>query len=261
MRFVGLAGNLGSGKDTVAELLKVRHGFVVVAFADELKRVARRLFMYSEYTLFGPSDVRNLVDARAAHASYWTDVARQMAAHAPYVCGLFAAAPEPPPDEVVLRRLGALIDDCKTRSDVLTARYVLQRLGTEWGRSLWPKVWIHRVARDVAAIRRGHAYDRIDGLSETPVGRPRGVAVSDTRFPNEGYEIRGGGGRCIWVDADVRKPLPPELRHASEPTRAAFRVEGPTGVVDLIDYDIDNNGALEALPARVDHAVVTLFAS
>lgn len=40
---VGVAGKAASGKDTVAAILKEKYGFKRLAFADELKRVARHL--------------------------------------------------------------------------------------------------------------------------------------------------------------------------------------------------------------------------
>lgn len=38
---VGLVGAAGSGKDAVAEILIRKHGFIRIAFADEVKRIAR----------------------------------------------------------------------------------------------------------------------------------------------------------------------------------------------------------------------------
>jgi len=45
---IGVAGNAGSGKDTVADHLVKHHGFVKVALADPLKRICREVFDFSE---------------------------------------------------------------------------------------------------------------------------------------------------------------------------------------------------------------------
>ena len=43
---IGISGKLQSGKDTVADYLVKKYGFVRVAFADKLKEIARDLFFW-----------------------------------------------------------------------------------------------------------------------------------------------------------------------------------------------------------------------
>src|SRR5687768_3384285 len=43
MRIIGITGRAGSGKDTVADYLVERHGFVKIAFADPIKQMLRQL--------------------------------------------------------------------------------------------------------------------------------------------------------------------------------------------------------------------------
>jgi hypothetical protein len=59
---VGICGNAGSGKDTAADILIARHGFVRVAFADPMKRFVRDLYGWSDEQLWGPSEFRNAPD-------------------------------------------------------------------------------------------------------------------------------------------------------------------------------------------------------
>jgi hypothetical protein len=54
-----LSGQAGSGKDTVAHFLVKNHGAVSIAQADPMKRLAMKLFGFSEETLWGPSERRN----------------------------------------------------------------------------------------------------------------------------------------------------------------------------------------------------------
>lgn len=61
---VALAGKAGSGKDTVAGLLKTQWGFTPIAFADVMKRQAAELWGFTKQQLWGPSEFRNEVDSR-----------------------------------------------------------------------------------------------------------------------------------------------------------------------------------------------------
>jgi hypothetical protein len=63
MKIIGISGKAGAGKDTVAEIL-VEHGYLAVAFADEMKRICAELFGFSREQLWGPSHLRNAVDRR-----------------------------------------------------------------------------------------------------------------------------------------------------------------------------------------------------
>lgn len=63
---IGISGRAGSGKDTAADFLVREYGFVKVSLADELKRICKRVFAFSEEQLWGPSEKRNEPDARYA---------------------------------------------------------------------------------------------------------------------------------------------------------------------------------------------------
>lgn len=57
---VGIAGRSGAGKGVAAKALVDLFGFVEINFADELKRIVRRLWpLFDEDTLWGPSELRN----------------------------------------------------------------------------------------------------------------------------------------------------------------------------------------------------------
>lgn len=59
---LGISGRAGSGKDAAALVLVREHGFTRIAFADELKKVAGRLFSWDDERLWGPSERRNEPD-------------------------------------------------------------------------------------------------------------------------------------------------------------------------------------------------------
>jgi hypothetical protein len=61
MHIIGFAGQAGAGKNEAA--LGVGPA-IEIAFADEVKRIAMRLFGFSEHVLWGPSYARQAVDPR-----------------------------------------------------------------------------------------------------------------------------------------------------------------------------------------------------
>jgi hypothetical protein len=83
---VGIFGEAGVGKSTVAEMIGCRCGYVVVSFADELKRTAARWFGYTREQLWGSSGRRKerppgrpeLPTAREACQFLGTEVGRAL---------------------------------------------------------------------------------------------------------------------------------------------------------------------------------------
>jgi hypothetical protein len=190
MFIIGISGKAKSGKDTAADFLVKNSGFVKVAFADPIKRMTAIAYpkMTNEH-LWGPSEMRNIPikDYPRPHGP-WVEVGG----------GRRCACCNVPFD---------FNDDSVC---YLTARFALQTLGTEWGRVCYPNTWVD-IAIDTARNlleRSGIArslffnYTPWDGIYTTnvPEGpRPRGVAISDVRWPagNEGKAIRETGGLLI----------------------------------------------------------------
>jgi deoxyadenosine/deoxycytidine kinase len=61
---IALSGKAGSGKDTVANELVKSKGFIKVAFADPIKRMAMEMFDFSREQLWGESNKRDKLDTR-----------------------------------------------------------------------------------------------------------------------------------------------------------------------------------------------------
>ena len=61
---ISLTGNMGVGKDTMADYLVEKYGFVKVAMADPMKRIAKEVYEFSDEQLWGPSESRNMPDER-----------------------------------------------------------------------------------------------------------------------------------------------------------------------------------------------------
>ena len=104
-----------------------------------------------------------------------------------------------------------------------TPRYLMQTLGTEWGRRrVSQDIWVNIWKRDAALV---------DG----------NIVVDDVRFPNEALAIRALGG-IIWR---VYRPGLSAGPHMSE--RAQMEIEE--------DRLISNATTVDALWASIDHLV------
>ena len=168
MNIIGLAGQAGSGKDTVADIICGELGYRRLAFADPIKLAAIELFGLTNYQI----STRAL---KEQPVPYWG----------------------------------------------LSPRQIMQRLGTEVGRSIHPDVWTRYAARRMATQRAS------------------GWVITDCRFDNELRMVRQHGGRVWWVDREAA----PVADHASESSITA-------GDADLV---VDNNGTLDELQHLVRH--------
>lgn len=64
MKLLGILGQAGSGKDTLADWLASNHKFVKVAIADPLKRHLKDIYLLDDEQLWGPSPARGAPDVR-----------------------------------------------------------------------------------------------------------------------------------------------------------------------------------------------------
>jgi hypothetical protein len=237
---VFLAGRMKCGKDTVAEQLAGEYGYVVVGLADALKRMTALLFEMDDTAFWGSSDQRNAPLAVPITEERVGEAARALAYKA---------------DLLPVHRL---FKNKRLRFDVATqlwnvlrpitpitsARVLLQRMGTEFGRGLWEDVWIEEVERVRTQVALGVPYFRRDGLLSELKTRlaPAPIVVPDCRFLNE-VKYAHQNSPVYWVDAARRIQPDPRFAHASEPQRE-----------DLDPYitaSIDNNGTLVDLRLQV----------
>ena len=118
------------------------------------------------------------------------------------------------------------------RFNGLTARYMMQTLGTEWGRRLIHKdVWVW------AWQRAMHDATMNDGENAR-------IVVDDLRFPNEADAIREAGG-VIWRVVRPNVTIP---KHQSERMASDIRA----------DLEIENTSSIAALCTAADKHVMDL---
>jgi len=110
----------------------------------------------------------------------------------------------------------------------VTPREMMQTLGTEWGRNMvYPDIWVALCEQKIIEKMK---YEL------------RGFVIPDVRFDNEARMLRSLGGKIIHITRAVGEPV---NSHVSE---AGISPE-------LVDLEIPNNGTLDDLRRRVQHAV------
>lgn len=172
---VGLCGAAGSGKTTIADWLRDRHGYRVMSFADPL---------YDAVSAITGVPVERLKDRATKEAA--------------------------------LPGIGK------------SPRYLLQTLGTEWGRNMVSKdLWINAA------------------LSKVTPGE--NAVIGDVRFDNEADAILERGGLIVYVYRSGWQCLSDDT--AAHPSEAGVSFE-------KIDAFVDNSSSVDQLLARVSQLII-----
>lgn len=111
-------------------------------------------------------------------------------------------------------------------------RELMQTLGTEWGRSVHPDLWIRLLERSIFDHPSKHSSVHI---------------LTDCRFPNEVAWVRAKGGAVWWVERDG---IPPVAAHASENAISAADCDRT-----IANFGTPGDLALEVQRAWAQHVV------
>lgn len=216
---VGICGQAGSGKSTVAQFLVKNYSFVELGLADPLKRFVQDVFDMTDEQIWGPSENRNAPDPRYERTN----------------------------------------GDLEIASDgrcLLTPRFALQTLGTEWGRNCYPQVWVDYAIRVHKKLQGGgYGYDQKRGLYTTSMlmGEmmyPKtNVVISDVRFLNEVIGIRNAGGQVWHISRPGADGKVGVRGHASEEEQKSIPHE-------LFDAGISNCSSIANLLEFVDNLML-----
>jgi len=210
---IGISGRIGSGKDTVAGMIKEMTPSInweVRKFAYKLKQIASML------TGILPENFENQEFKKGYLGSEWD-----------YLVDL-------------PRTDGS--SKIKVR---MTVRELLQKLGTDAMRNnLHPNVWVNALMADY--VRPSHWEDRFYDEAKTLCSGREEVwgelpnwLITDCRFENEAQAIKDRGGIVIRVVRGDGKPVTGE--HISESALDGY----------AFDYVIRNDSSLENLKHRV----------
>jgi len=206
-----LFGVKGSGKDTVGDLLRDRYGFAKDAFAAPLKQMAKLAFPdFTDADLYGTSENRE----RQEPAYPMTGC--------PFCPGKQGFSETLVEKDPTLPR-GVRCLGCGAHLPVfLNARIALQTLGTEWGRRLYPHVWVDAC------------------FSRVRAGDVERVVVTDGRFRNELDRSRDQGAFCVKLTrglAQSTDPHPSEAEFRSIPDDA-FNLVLDNANIQLIEMPV-----------------------
>lgn len=191
-----LVGKAGVGKDTAANIMAKKYNATVIAQADPIKRFALNYLGFTEDQLWGPSSSRNAPDPRSL-----AEIAAQY--YAAEGKDLWLEDIGLPGKEAALDIWFAefVIKDIQNRG-YTTPRFVLQTLGTEFGRTLKNDVWVsYAQERAIEAVGNNRGYDKTQGLTYKTTGDHARLAqmavISDGRFPNEIIATKRNNGVVI----------------------------------------------------------------
>jgi hypothetical protein len=244
-----------------------------------MKRFALKAFEFTEHQLWGPSEARNAPDDRFKAVISWTKAAlairrlgRDWAAEAldipsrsdeaqraySALWAWFVTMAEEHGFVPVSRhqchgdgfdcmgfsltaKLNAGNPKAAKALRVLTPRYMLQTIGTEWGRSFAKTMWSDYAIRKARTLLNGgYSYDRLSGLSEHANGRPGAVIITDGRFRNEIISVKMAGGQTV----QVYNPAPVEDGKKVEAAgKAGHASEAEMGGMPphFFDFQVEND--------------------
>lgn len=184
---VGICGQKGSGKDTLANLIAELTGGTVIALADPLKQLVKGIYGFSDVQLWGDSKERD----QGSLASINTK--EKIAIR----CIPFEKHQD---HRSAVKRF---VDEHKLTIDSTPTEYfpraVLQEVG-DGIRNVAPNHWIDKSTALInESLKMGKAYNRVSGeheVQEKPVGL---VLVPDLRYRDEILALKQMGAFLIRV--------------------------------------------------------------
>lgn len=182
-----LCGSAGSGKDTAANIIKeIIPNTISFGQAAPLKELGSSLFQFTDDQLYGPSESRNAPDARFDSKSAWVE----MRWDKNYYIDKWLNKNFSGFEQSGLRTkfdlwFDRLQQDTQMCGVKLTPRYMLQTLGTEFGRAIDPDVWAKIAITNAKAKLVSGAADL--------------VLITDGRFKNEVLNAKYSNAMVVLV--------------------------------------------------------------
>lgn len=194
---LGIAGEAGSGKDTISGIIKkLVPNTLVVALADPLKSLVQALYGFENDILWGPSALRSTSEvnysrkrALDAYDALDNETLKEL-------------FPDKKARKAFYEKLGRAIK--YNLSEYPSCRECLKEIGTEVARNIDPNVWV----KAVMGLANVYLSDSIDL-----------VVISDCRFRNEILTIKQAGGKVLRIINPNQIDLAKDL-HTSESSLA-----------------------------------------
>lgn len=200
-----LVGQAGSGKDTIADFMVKNHNAIKIAQADPMKALAMNLFRFTEEQLWGPSEMRNTPDS----TFNYDRINKALDEINSWSTGRWikTVLPEADVDEIRTTLAQWVLHVKMHTLDLdkpVTPRFVLQTMGTEWGRNLSRDMWTNAALRIAFDLLAGNSrYDRntAELVADPSFKGPDLVVITDGRFRNEIVNVLRSGGQVVRIDS------------------------------------------------------------
>lgn len=178
---IAILGKLGSGKDTVGDMLLEAAPGVKIAFAYKLKQIVGEMFGLNEHDLY---------DVEGKEAATAFDCLRCPSCKS-LECEVITL------DRIKHGRckLCGDIGDVNVFQSKWTPRTILQHIGTEGFRRVNSNVWVDYALKEAERLLRTGPHPMNEVIY--PNGPPRYVAISDCRFQSEADGVWNRGGE-VW---------------------------------------------------------------
>lgn len=242
-KIIGFLGSSGSGKNAAATFVRqTLPGCVELSFAEPLKEFGREVFDFSSETLYGSSKKRNELFKDFETPERWAVARSACLRFAPSWSAKVLLTFD---DSPLARTLSEKVTDWffslreESLGKGLTARRMLQTLGTECGRAVSQDVWVNY------GIYRAEEYLREPECSA--------ALITDVRFENEGRLLRAKGAEVWFMDRPVQSLEGAAAQHQSE-----TEIRSPE-MQKYVTRTFKNGGTLEELQEMVVKAVDETF--
>lgn len=251
-----VSGKAGSGKDTVGTFIKECWSGVCVAQADPMKRFTSHVFGFSEEVLWGPSENRNVMvqetvtDKESIRGRFDCYMDENMDHE------LFSLVVPLRQNVSASERLTewfyGIYQNSLCNDIPVSPRFVLQTLGTEWGRHVSPDMWSkYAIETCRKLVCGGYAYNHVRGLgtSTGSWGFNFGV-ITDGRFRNEALNVRMVGGVALRVDRPDQEANAEAVSAAGVKGHVSERLDAiPDHFYNQV---VKNDGDLADLSEKID---------
>jgi len=212
MFILGLAGQAGAGKDTVADHLVKAYGFVKFAFSDPLYAEVQAAYELPDQVLLRDRATKEVPSERLALVNCQSD-------------------------EFIGVAMGYIAHESRHLHDMpLSPRQVLQLWGTEYRRAQDPHYWLNKAEAFIHKVQNERLY---------PEHAPQYFVEVGTRFENEREWIHTGAWGELW-QGNVWHI------HREEPASGDTHSSAAVLAVEPRERQLWNNDSIERLHRGVD---------